>query len=165
MLRLQSLLRLVDLVFLVSGSRLIDTDIQPHYCPIFCVGVHSELPEEHLFKKPVERGGKVAVRVLARGALTVKPNTLLNIHFAQLWNRIGSLSQDGAPSGGSASYEFCPCCGTNKGVASTRFASLRANIDETVLLVVITEQGENRNQCEEQRNLFGFSHGLARRGT
>src|ERR1039458_2003116 len=32
---------------------------------------------------------------------------------------------------------------------------LRANIDETVLLVVITEQGENRNQCEEQRNLFG----------
>ena len=42
---------------------------------------------------------------------------------------------------------------------------LRANIDETVLLVVITEQGENRNQCEEQRNLFGFSHGLARRGT
>jgi hypothetical protein len=47
-----------------------------------------------------------------------------------------------------------------------RFESpLRANIDETVLLVVITEQGENRNQCEEQRNLFGFSHGLARRGT
>jgi hypothetical protein len=43
--------------------------------------------------------------------------------------------------------------------------ALRANIDETVLLVVITEQGENRNQCEEQRNLFGFSHGLARRGT
>ena len=42
---------------------------------------------------------------------------------------------------------------------------LRANIDETVLLVVITEQGENRNQCEEQRNLFGFSYGLARRGT
>src|ERR1017187_3334170 len=34
-----------------------------------------------------------------------------------------------------------------------------ANIDETVLLVVITEQGENRNQCEEQRNLFGFPHG------
>jgi hypothetical protein len=43
--------------------------------------------------------------------------------------------------------------------------TLRANIDETVLLVVITEQGENRNQCEEQRNLFGFSYGLARRGT
>ena len=42
---------------------------------------------------------------------------------------------------------------------------LRANIDETVLLVVITEQGENRNQCEEQRNLFGFLHGFARRGT
>jgi hypothetical protein len=42
---------------------------------------------------------------------------------------------------------------------------LRANIDETVLLVVITEQGENRNQCEEQRNLFGFFYGLARRGT
>jgi hypothetical protein len=42
---------------------------------------------------------------------------------------------------------------------------LRANIDETVLLVVITEQGENRNQCEEQRNLFGFPHGVARRGT
>ena len=31
-------------------------------------------------------------------------------------------------------------------------------MDETVLLVVITEQGENRNQCEEQWNLFGFSH-------
>jgi hypothetical protein len=42
---------------------------------------------------------------------------------------------------------------------------LRANIDETVLPVVITEQGENRNQCEEQRSLFGFSHGVARRGT
>ena len=41
---------------------------------------------------------------------------------------------------------------------------LRANIDETVLLVVITEQGENRNQCEEQRNIFGlsgFPHGFA----
>jgi hypothetical protein len=43
--------------------------------------------------------------------------------------------------------------------------ALRANIDETVLLVVITEQGENRNQCEEQRNLSSFSHGFARRGT
>jgi hypothetical protein len=42
---------------------------------------------------------------------------------------------------------------------------LRANIDETVLLVVITEQGENRNQCEQQRNLFGVLHGFARRGT
>ena len=46
-----------------------------------------------------------------------------------------------------------------------RCIALRANIDETVLPVVITEQGENRNQCEEQRNLFGFSHGFARRGT
>jgi hypothetical protein len=43
--------------------------------------------------------------------------------------------------------------------------TLRANIDETVLPVIITEQGENRNQCEEQRNLFGFSFGLACRGT
>jgi len=34
---------------------------------------------------------------------------------------------------------------------------LRANMDETDLLVVITEQGENRNPCEEQRNIFGFS--------
>jgi len=42
---------------------------------------------------------------------------------------------------------------------------LRANIDETVLLVVITEQGENRNQCEEQWNLSGFPHGFACRGT
>jgi hypothetical protein len=42
---------------------------------------------------------------------------------------------------------------------------LRANIDETVLPVIITEQGENRNRCEEQRNLFGFSYGLACRGT
>src|ERR1039458_4658476 len=39
--------------------------------------------------------------------------------------------------------------------------ALRANIDETVLLVVITEQGENRNQCEEQRNLFGFPNRFA----
>ena len=30
-------------------------------------------------------------------------------------------------------------------------------MDETDLLVVITEQGENRNPCEEQRNIFGFS--------
>jgi hypothetical protein len=43
---------------------------------------------------------------------------------------------------------------------------LRANMDETDLLVVITEQGENRNPCEEQRNIFGFScfsPGFARR--
>jgi len=39
--------------------------------------------------------------------------------------------------------------------------TLRANIDETVLPVVITEQGENRNQCEEQRYFLGFSHGFA----
>jgi hypothetical protein len=39
--------------------------------------------------------------------------------------------------------------------------SLRANIDETVPPVMITEQGENRNQCEEQRNVFGFSYGFA----
>ena len=38
---------------------------------------------------------------------------------------------------------------------------LRANIDETVLPVIITEQGENRNQCEEQRYVFDFSHGFA----
>jgi len=42
-----------------------------------------------------------------------------------------------------------------------RFVALRANIDETVLPVVITEQGENRNQCEEQRYFLGFSHGFA----
>jgi hypothetical protein len=40
-------------------------------------------------------------------------------------------------------------------------SALRANIDETVLLVLITEQGENGNQCEEQRNSFDFSHGFA----
>jgi len=34
---------------------------------------------------------------------------------------------------------------------------------ETVPPVIISEQGENRNQCEEQRNVFGFSHGFARR--
>jgi hypothetical protein len=38
-------------------------------------------------------------------------------------------------------------------------------MDETVLLVVITEQGENRNQYEKQRNIFGFPHGFACRGT
>ena len=38
---------------------------------------------------------------------------------------------------------------------------LRANIDETVLPVIITEQGENRNQGEAQRNILGFSHGFA----
>ncbi len=43
-------------------------------------------------------------------------------------------------------------------------SALRANIDETVLPVVITEQGENRNQCEESWNLFGSFHGFARRG-
>jgi len=42
---------------------------------------------------------------------------------------------------------------------------LRANIDETILLVVITEQGENRNQCEGQWNLSGFPHGVACHGT
>jgi len=44
------------------------------------------------------------------------------------------------------------------------YDSLRANIDETVLLVVITEQGENRNQCEEQWNHSGLPRGFARRG-
>jgi len=39
--------------------------------------------------------------------------------------------------------------------------ALRANIDETILPVIISEQGENRGQCEEQRNSFGFSHGFA----
>jgi len=43
--------------------------------------------------------------------------------------------------------------------------ALRANIDETGLPVVITERGENRNQCEEQWSLFGFSHGFAYCGT
>ena len=38
---------------------------------------------------------------------------------------------------------------------------LRANIDETVLPVIISEQGENRDQCEEQRNIFDFSQGFA----
>ena len=47
----------------------------------------------------------------------------------------------------------------NRNYSSPR--PLRANIDETVLPVVITEQGENRNQCEEQRNFLGFSHGFA----
>jgi hypothetical protein len=49
---------------------------------------------------------------------------------------------------------------------SERDSALRANMDETDLLVVITEQGENRNPCEEQRNIFGFScfsPGFARR--
>ena len=74
------------------------------------------------------------------------------------------------------SFEFC-----NKAVAAMTPArldtvvgpaarnltgSLRANMDETDLLVVITEQGENRNPREEQRNIFGhssFPHGFARR--
>ena len=43
--------------------------------------------------------------------------------------------------------------------------ALRANIDETIPLVVITEQGEKRNQCEEERNLFDLPHGFACRGT
>jgi len=43
--------------------------------------------------------------------------------------------------------------------------ALRANIDETVHLVVITEQGENRNQCEEQWISLGFLDDFARRGT
>jgi hypothetical protein len=42
---------------------------------------------------------------------------------------------------------------------------LCANIDETDPPVVITEQGENRNRCEKQWNLFGYPHGFARRGT
>jgi hypothetical protein len=47
------------------------------------------------------------------------------------------------------------------GITARFKRALRANIDETVLLALITEQGENRNQCEEQRNIFGFSHGFA----
>ena len=46
----------------------------------------------------------------------------------------------------------------NPPVAALR--ALRAKIDETILLVVITEQGENRDLLEDQRNLFGFPHGF-----
>ena len=42
---------------------------------------------------------------------------------------------------------------------------LRANIAETTLLALITEQGENRNQREKQWNLSGSPHGFACRGT
>jgi hypothetical protein len=61
------------------------------------------------------------------------------------------------------------CSGVPSGHRDPDFARsdphlpLRANIDETVPPVIISEQGENRNQCEEQRNVFGFSHGFARR--
>jgi transposase-like protein len=44
-------------------------------------------------------------------------------------------------------------------------APLRANIAETTHLALITEQGENRNQRENQRNLSGFPHGFACRGS
>jgi putative DNA methylase len=44
----------------------------------------------------------------------------------------------------------------------SRGRTLRANMDETTPPVVITEQGENRNEREEQWNLFGFPHGVAR---
>jgi transposase-like protein len=44
-------------------------------------------------------------------------------------------------------------------------AALRANIAETTLLALITEQGENRNQREKQWNLSGSPHGFACRGT
>jgi hypothetical protein len=44
-------------------------------------------------------------------------------------------------------------------------ASLRANMDETTPPVLITEQGENRNQLEDQWNLFGFPYDFARRET
>jgi len=50
-------------------------------------------------------------------------------------------------------------------IAAQLGVTLRANIDETGLPVVITERGENRNQCEEQWSLFGFSHGFAYCGT
>jgi hypothetical protein len=50
----------------------------------------------------------------------------------------------------SATNQCCiPVC-LIKTAATKPGIPLRANIDETVLLVVITEQGENRNQCEEQ---------------
>jgi len=53
----------------------------------------------------------------------------------------------------------------SSGQVVTRSRPLRANIDETIPLVVITEQGEKRNQCEEERNLFDLPHGFACRGT
>jgi hypothetical protein len=43
--------------------------------------------------------------------------------------------------------------------------ALRANMDETTPPVLITEQGENRNQLEDQWNLFGFPYDFARRET
>ena len=46
-----------------------------------------------------------------------------------------------------------------------RFDPLRANIAETTLLALITEQGENRNQREKQWIVSGSSHGFACRGT
>src|ERR1700691_1014262 len=72
------------------------------------------------------------------------------------WRRLAGV----VPDRGSRTSSRTPSQGMPKQ------QPLRANMDETDLLVVITEQGENRNPCEEQRNIFGFSSfspGFARR--
>jgi hypothetical protein len=77
---------------------------------------------------------------------------------------------------GMTEQEICSASRDNLVVMDQRFQealemrrltgrALRANIDETVHLVVITEQGENRHLLEDQRNLFGFPYGFARRAT
>ena len=63
------------------------------------------------------------------------------------------------------SWQFVPLWGIPTFFFYSPRRALRANNDETVLLVLITEQGENRNQLEKQRNMFGLPHGFARRGT
>src|ERR1035437_4573679 len=80
--------------------------------------------------------------------------------FAQKFTQSGSLFV------GTLVHEFRgPLTAVQNSAQALLMRPLRANIDETVLPVVITEQGENRDQCEEQRNIFGFSHGFACRCT
>ena len=94
----------------------------------------------------------LAQRVLRLESPTVPPTKLPS-----------SISYVGVARGRTASVYSRGTLVLESGAAD---GALRANMDETDLLVVITEQGENRNPCEEQRNIFGFScfsPGFARR--
>ena len=114
---------------------------------------------------------------LARAPWPIGPCELggiVNVHFLlpELFPHFAASLAPGAyllletVPGCGCNYRELPKAGRLRQQLAADFdLALRANIDETVLPVIITEQGENRNQCEEQRNLFGCPYGFARRGT
>lgn len=101
------------------------------------------------FPSPLQLLNRMATKIAPKN----EPKSISSIVLVHFHGRI-TIEDDRAPI-----VRQTPIFSSRPGMP------LRANIDETVLPVIINEQGENRSQCEDQRNLIGFPHGFARRGT